>query len=80
MARRHSANRGGLANDVVAWDCRRAHLTPLPDPPPGTLVHDANGGDVEHVRVAGRQVVEAGRPMLIEEAAVRAAAQAALAA
>jgi len=64
----------GFAADVVAWDFRRAHLTPLLDPL-GTLVHDANGRDVEHVWIAGRQVVESGRPAQADEAAVRGAAQ-----
>jgi 5-methylthioadenosine/S-adenosylhomocysteine deaminase len=64
----------GFAADVVAWDFRRAHLTPLLDPL-GTLVHDANGRDVEHVWIGGRQVVESGRPTQADEAAVRAAAQ-----
>lgn len=64
----------GFAADVVAWDFRRAHLTPLLDPL-GTLVHDANGRDVEHVWIAGRQVVESGRPTQADEAAVRAGAQ-----
>jgi 5-methylthioadenosine/S-adenosylhomocysteine deaminase len=66
----------GFAADVVAWDFRRAHLTPLLDPL-GTLVHDANGRDVEHVWIGGRQVVEAGRPTEVDDAAVRAAAQSA---
>jgi hypothetical protein len=64
----------GFAADVVAWDFRRAHLTPLLDPL-GTLVHDANGRDVEHVWIGGRQVVESGRPTQADESAVRAAAQ-----
>ena len=64
----------GAQADLVVWDFRRAHLTPLLDPL-GTLVHDANGRDVEHVWVAGRQVVRAGAPVFADEAAVRAAAQ-----
>ncbi len=64
----------GAQADLVVWDFRRAHLTPLLDPL-GTLVHDANGRDVEHVWVAGRQVVRDGAPVFADEAAVRAAAQ-----
>jgi len=64
----------GFAADLVAWDFRRAHLTPLLDPL-GTLVHDANGRDVEHVWIGGRQVVRGGVPLLADESQVRAEAQ-----
>jgi 5-methylthioadenosine/S-adenosylhomocysteine deaminase len=64
----------GLPADIVAWDFRRPHLTPLLDPL-GTLVHDANGRDVEHVWIAGRQVVRSGRALLADEAAIMAEAQ-----
>ncbi|MCU0945876.1 MAG: amidohydrolase family protein, partial [Rubritepida sp.] len=64
----------GFAADIVAWDFRRPHLTPLLDPL-GTLVHDANGRDVEHVWVGGRQVVAAGRATLADQDAIMAEAQ-----
>lgn len=64
----------GFAADVVAWDFRRAHLTPLLDPL-GTLVHDANGRDVQHVWVAGRQVVRDGIALNCNGEAIRADAQ-----
>lgn len=64
----------GYAADIVAWDFRRAHLTPLLDPL-GTLVHDANGRDVQHVWVAGTQVVRDGAPLHADVDAVRADAQ-----
>jgi 5-methylthioadenosine/S-adenosylhomocysteine deaminase len=65
----------GFEADIVAWDFRRPHLAPLLDPL-GTLVHDANGRDVEHVWVQGRQVVSGGRALLVDEARVIAEAQA----
>jgi len=65
----------GFLADIVAWDFRRPHLAPLLDPL-GTLVHDANGRDVEHVWVQGRQVVAGGRATLVDEARVIAEAQA----
>jgi 5-methylthioadenosine/S-adenosylhomocysteine deaminase len=64
----------GYAADIVAWDFRRAHLTPLLDPL-GTLVHDANGRDVQHVWVAGIQVVRDGGPLFADVERVRAEAQ-----
>lgn len=64
----------GHAADVVAWDFRRAHLTPLLDPL-GTLVHDANGRDVQHVWIAGAQVVRDGAALFADAAAIRARAQ-----
>ncbi|MBL0931097.1 MAG: amidohydrolase family protein [Alphaproteobacteria bacterium] len=64
----------GYAADIVAWDFRRAHLTPLLDPL-GTLVHDANGRDVQHVWVAGRQVVRDGEALFADTNAVRVDAQ-----
>ena len=48
---------------------------PLLDPL-GTLVHDANGRDVEHVWIQGRQLVAGGRAVLVDEARVIAEAQA----
>jgi len=64
----------GFAADIVAWDFRRAHLTPLLDPL-GTLVHDANGRDVQHVWIAGTPVVRDGAALFADTDAVRADAQ-----
>jgi 5-methylthioadenosine/S-adenosylhomocysteine deaminase len=64
----------GYLADVVVFDFRRAHLTPLLDPL-GTLVHDACGRDVEHVFIDGAQVVAAGEPTLVDAARIRADAQ-----
>ena len=64
---------GSLA-DVVAFDFRRAHLTPLLDPL-GTLVHDAGGRDVEHVFVDGRQVIAGGEPTQVDGERIRRDAQ-----
>lgn len=65
----------GFFADIVAWDFRRPHLVPLLDPL-GVLVHDANGRDVEHVWVQGRQVVSGGRSLLVDETRLMAQAQA----
>ncbi len=65
---------GSLA-DLVVFDFRRAHLAPCLDPL-GTLVHDGQGRDVEHVFVDGRQVVRDGRSVFADEARIRADAQA----
>jgi 5-methylthioadenosine/S-adenosylhomocysteine deaminase len=65
--------KGALA-DLVIFDMRRPHLTPLLDPL-GTLVHDGNGRDVEHVFVDGRQVVADGKPLLVDADKIRAEAQ-----
>lgn len=64
----------GYAADVVAWDFRRPHLTPMLDAL-GTLVHDANGRDVRHVWIAGAQVVRDGRATLADQDAIMAEAQ-----
>ena len=65
----------GYLADMVVFDFRRAHLTPLLDPL-GTLVHDACGRDVEHVFVDGRQVVADGEATLVDARRIRAEAQA----
>jgi 5-methylthioadenosine/S-adenosylhomocysteine deaminase len=65
----------GKLADLVVFDFRRPHLTPCLDPL-GTLVHDAQGRDVEHVFIDGRQVVRDGAPLLVDAARVRAEAQA----
>jgi 5-methylthioadenosine/S-adenosylhomocysteine deaminase len=65
----------GYLADLVVFDFRRAHLTPLLDPL-GTLVHDAGGRDVEHVFVDGRQVVADGEATQVDARRIRAEAQA----
>jgi 5-methylthioadenosine/S-adenosylhomocysteine deaminase len=64
----------GFLADLVVFDFRRPHLTPLLDPL-GTLVHDACGRDVEHVFVDGRQVVASGAPVLVDADRIRQDAQ-----
>ncbi len=64
----------GRKADFVVFDFRRAHLTPDVNPL-GNLVHTGQGRDVEHVFVDGRQVVNDGRPVFVDEAAVRRDAQ-----
>ncbi len=68
-----SLTTGKLA-DFVAFDFRRAHLTPDINPL-GTLVHVAQGRDVELVAVDGRIVVENGRPTLVDGDEIRRDAQ-----
>jgi 5-methylthioadenosine/S-adenosylhomocysteine deaminase len=69
----------GRKADLVIFDFRRAHLTPDINPL-GNLVHTGQGRDVEHVFVDGRQVVDSGRPVFVDEASVRLEAQRAAAA
>ncbi len=64
----------GKQADLVAFDFRRAHLVPCVSPV-GNLVHTAQGRDVEHVWVDGRQVVAAGRPTQVDLDAILADAQ-----
>jgi len=64
----------GYLADLVVFDFRRAHLTPLLDPL-GTLVHDASGRDVEHVFVDGVHVIASGEPTMADAARIRADAQ-----
>jgi 5-methylthioadenosine/S-adenosylhomocysteine deaminase len=66
--------KAGYRADVVVFDVRRAHFTPLLDPL-GTLVHDGCGRDVEHVFVDGRRVIADGEPTLVDAARIRAEAQ-----
>jgi 5-methylthioadenosine/S-adenosylhomocysteine deaminase len=68
------ALRPGAAADLVVIDARQPHLTPLLDPL-GTLVHDGQGRDVEHVFVAGRQVIRSGQAVFADASAIRAEAQ-----
>ncbi|WP_295540466.1 amidohydrolase family protein [uncultured Pseudacidovorax sp.] len=64
----------GKQADLVAFDFRRAHLVPCVNPV-GNLVHTAQGRDVEHVWVDGRQVVAAGRPTQVDLDAILVDAQ-----
>lgn len=64
----------GYLADMVVFDVRRPHWTPLLDPL-GTLVHDGCGRDVEHVFVDGRQVIANGEPTLVDAKRIRAEAQ-----
>ena len=64
----------GKKADLVAFDFRRPHLVPHVNPA-GTLVHTAQGRDVEMVLVDGRVVVEGGRPVLADMDEVLAAAR-----
>ncbi len=52
----------GKKADLVVFDTRRPHLRPLVNPL-GTLVHTAQGRDVEMVMVDGETLVEDGRPV-----------------
>ncbi|MFM1990685.1 MAG: hypothetical protein RJA99_3642 [Pseudomonadota bacterium] len=69
----------GKRADFVVLDFRRPHLVPRVDLL-GTLVHTAQGRDVEHVAVDGEWLVRDGRPTKVDlervcaegEAAVRA--------
>jgi 5-methylthioadenosine/S-adenosylhomocysteine deaminase len=76
LGRDHDLGRlaAGYLADMVVFDFRRAHLTPLIDPL-GTLVHDGCGRDVEHVFIDGRQVVADGEPVLADAGKIRAEAQ-----
>lgn len=69
----------GKQADLVAFDFRRPHLVPCVRPM-GNLVHVAQGRDVEHVWVDGRQVVASGRPALADLDGILRDAQAASAA
>ncbi len=66
----------GRLADLVCVDLRRAHLTPVVNPL-GNLVHTGQGRDVSTVIVHGEIVVEDGRALRVDEARVRAEAQAA---
>jgi len=55
----------GKRADLAVFDFRRPHLHPGPDPL-GTLVHNAQGRDVEMVLVDGEIVVEHGRPTRVD--------------
>jgi len=76
LGRAHDLGRlaTGYLADLVVFDFRQAHLTPLIEPL-GTLVHDGCGRDVEHVFVDGRQVIAAGEPAFADARKIRAEAQ-----
>ena len=59
----------GKRADLVVLDFRRPHLLPAIDPL-RTLVHTAQGRDVEHVFVDGEHVVRDGRPTKVDMDAV----------
>lgn len=69
----------GKQADFVAFDFRRAHLTPVTNPL-GNLVHVAHGRDVAVVAVDGEVVVEDGKPTRVNEEAIRREAAIAIAA
>ncbi|BEP52102.1 amidohydrolase family protein (plasmid) [Variovorax sp. V116] len=64
----------GKRADIVAFDFRRPHLVPCISAV-GNLVHTAQGRDVEHVWVDGRQVVQSGRPTEVDVNALLIEAQ-----
>lgn len=55
----------GKEADIVLLNAARPHWVPLTQPI-GTLVHTGQGRDVETVIVAGRIVVDGGRPLLAD--------------
>ncbi len=64
----------GKKADLVILDFRRPHLVPVIDPL-GTLVHTAQGRDVDCVIVDGRVVVRDGRALFADEHAIMRDAQ-----
>ncbi len=66
----------GKRADLVLFDFRRPHLRPLTNVL-GTLVHTAQGRDVDKVIVGGRLVVDGGEPLLVDRSAVIERAEAA---
>jgi 5-methylthioadenosine/S-adenosylhomocysteine deaminase len=69
----------GKKADLIAFDFRRVHLTPAPDPL-GTLVHVGQGRDVSLVMVDGEVIVADGRPTRVDIDTIRRDAAAASAA
>ena len=69
----------GKCADLVAFDFRRTHLTPMTNPL-GNLVHVAHGRDVELVVVDGEIVIADGAPTKVDGAAIRRDAAAAISA
>ncbi|HVR53738.1 MAG TPA: amidohydrolase family protein, partial [Pseudorhodoferax sp.] len=74
LAERIGSIEVGKQADLVAFDFRRPHLVPCVNPV-GNLVHTAQGRDVEHVWVDGRQVVASGRPTQVDLDEILADAQ-----
>jgi len=66
----------GYQADLVLLDLAQPAYVPLRDTT-RQLVHGENGGAVDRVLVAGRVVVEQGRALTVDEAALRRQAQAA---
>ncbi|NEX48809.1 amidohydrolase family protein [Pseudotabrizicola algicola] len=66
----------GKRADLVLFDFRRPHLRPLTNVL-GTLVHTAQGRDVDKVIVGGRLVVDGGEPLLVDRVGVIERAEAA---
>jgi len=60
----------GKKADLVVLDFRRPHLTPCVNPL-GTLIHTAQGRDVETVIVDGQILVDSGSPTRVAESEVR---------
>jgi 5-methylthioadenosine/S-adenosylhomocysteine deaminase len=71
----------GKRADVITVDLRKLHMTPLLHDAdfnvPAHLVFSANGGDVDHVWIDGRLLVDGGRVLSVDVDQVRATAQAA---
>lgn len=66
----------GKRADIVIFDFRRPHLRPMTHVL-GTLVHTAQGRDVDKVLVGGRLVVDGGEPVLVDRIEVIERAEAA---
>ena len=64
----------GKYADIVAVNLHRAHIGPIHQPV-SALVYNANGNDVDLVLVGGRIVVQDGRCVTIDEAALMTVAQ-----
>ena len=67
----------GARADLVVFDMGGAHLAPVSDPLK-TLVWHANAADVAAVIVDGAVIVEGGRHLLVDEAAIIEAGSAAV--
>ena len=59
----------GARADLIVIDMARPHLQPVSDPV-RTLIWNARGSDVTAVMVDGRLLVEGGRYLLADEAAI----------
>ncbi|MGE3871829.1 MAG: amidohydrolase family protein [Parvibaculaceae bacterium] len=66
----------GKKADLVMFDLRKAHLTPATSAL-GALTHAGQGGDVAHVLVDGKVVIENGRSTQVDEEEIRREAAAA---